>query len=71
MTKVPLPSVKTSSKGLFQEESDLLTVRRSDAFDPDAYKLMEESGYGFNKPSSPGHVIDAKPYGPNDVQKMV
>jgi len=32
---------------------------------------MEESGYGFPKPLSLGHVIKAKPYGPNATQKMI
>jgi len=39
----------------------------SDGFDPDAYNLIEESGYDFSKPSSPRQVIDAKPYGLNDM----
>jgi len=32
---------------------------------------VEESGYDLSKASSPGHAIDAKPYGSNDTQKMV
>jgi len=67
MTKAPLPGVVTCSKGLLQEESDLLTVSTSYGFDLDAYKLMEESGYEFTKQLSLGHVIDPKPYGPNDT----
>ena len=43
----------------------------SDGFNPDAYKLIEESGYVFNKPPSTGNVIDTKPYGPKDMQKRV
>jgi len=70
-TKAPLPSVASSSKGLLQEESDLPMVCTSDGFNSDAYKLMEESGYDFSKPPSLGHIIDAKPYGLNDKQKMV
>jgi len=71
MTKAPLPRVATSSKGFLREESDLLTVHTSDGFDSDAYKLIEESSYHFSKRPSPGHVINAKPYGPIDTQKMV
>jgi len=70
MTKAPFPGVATSSKGLLQEESNFLTVCTSNGFDPDAYKLME-SAYDFSKSPSPGHVIDTKPYRPNNMQKMV
>jgi len=68
MTKAPLPGITTSSKGLLQEESDLPTVCTSDRFYSEAYELMEESGYNFSKPPSPGHIIDAKPYEPNDIK---
>jgi len=71
MTKAPFLVVVTSFKGLFQEESNLPIVHTSDGFDSDAYKLMEELGYNFSKLPSPGHVIDEKPCGPNDAQKMV
>jgi len=69
MMKAPFHGVATSSKGLLQEESNLPMVHISDVFDPKAYKLMEESRYDFNKSPSPKHVIGAKPYGPNDVEK--
>jgi len=68
MTKTPLPGVVTSSKSLLQEESDLLIVCISDRFDH-AYKLMEELRYNFSKLLSPGHVIDAKLYGPMTCKK--
>jgi len=71
MTKAPFPSILTSYKGLLQEESKLPTVRTSDGFDPDIYKLLEESGYDFSKPPSPGYVIDAKPDGPNGAKNGV
>jgi len=71
MTKAPFLGVTTSFKSLLQEESNMPTVHTSDGFDPDAYKLMEESGYDFRKSSSLVYVIDAKPYGPNGAQKMV
>jgi len=71
MTKVPFLGVVTSSKSLLQEERNLLTVHTSDGFDPDANKLMKEPGYDFSTPPSLGNIIDAKPYEPNDAQKMV
>ena len=75
MTKARLPGVITSSEGLLQKESDLPMVCTSDGFNLDACKLIEESGYDFNKPPSLGHVIDAKPYGVlgevNEVQSFV
>ena len=46
-------------------------VHTSDGFDPDAYKLIEESEYDFNKLPSLGHVIDAKALGLNEAQKRV
>jgi len=42
----------------------------SDGFDPNTYKLMEELGYDFSKPPSPGHVIYARPRGGNDTKKI-
>jgi len=71
MTKARFPCVATLFKGLLQEERNLPTVHTSDGFDPDAYKLMEESRYDFSKPPSLGLVINAKPDGPNVAQKMV
>jgi len=68
MTKKALPGAVTSSKGLLQEESDLPTVHTSDGFDPNTYKLIKKSRYDFIKPPSMGHVIEAKCYGPNDMQ---
>jgi len=62
MTKAPFSGVATSSNGLLQEESNLPMVHTSDGFDPNAYKLMEESRYDFSKLASLGHVIDAKAY---------
>ena len=71
MTKAPPLGVATSSNSLLQEESGLPMARTSDGFDPDAYKLMEELGYHFSKPPSLRYIIDAKPYGLNDKQKVV
>jgi len=71
MIKAPFPGVGTSSNGLLHEESNLSTVYTSHEFNPDAYKLMEESGYDFSKPPCPGNIINIKPYEPNDAQKMV
>jgi len=71
MTKAPFPGVVAFAKGVLQEKSNLPTVYTGDGFDPDAYKSMEESGYDFSELPSLGHVIDAKPYEPNDAKKMV
>jgi len=70
-TKAPLPSFVTSSKGLLQEESDLPRVCTSNVFNPNACKLMEKFGYEFSEPPSLGHVIEEKPYGLNDMQKII
>jgi len=61
MTKAAFPCVATLSKGSLQEERNLPTVHTSHGFDPDAYKLIEESGYHFNKLPSLGYVIDTTP----------
>ena len=71
MTKAPLPGITTSSRGLLREENNLLTAHTTDGFDPDPYKLMEELRYNFPKLLSLGQVIEAKPYGANDTQKMI
>ena len=65
------PCVITSFKGLLQDESDLSMVRTSDVFDPNKCKLMEKSVYDFSKPPSLGHVFKAKPYMPNNTQKLI
>ena len=70
MTKARFPSIVTSSKGFLQEKNDLSTMCTSDGFGQDTYKLIKESGYDFSTPS-PEHVIDAKPCGAKDMQKMV
>jgi len=69
LTKAALPSFATSSKGLHQEESNLPRVHTSDGLDPNVYKLMEKSIYDFSKPPPLGHVVEAKPYRFNDMQK--
>jgi len=46
-------------------------VRTSNGFYLDAYKLLEELGYVFIKALFLGHVIEAKPYGPNDMPRMI
>jgi len=66
-TKSPFPDVTTSSKCFHQAESNLLMVHTSYGFDPDAYKLMEESGYDSSKPPSSRHVINAKLHRLNDT----
>jgi len=43
MNKAPFLGLATSSKGMLQNESNLLTVHTSNGFDPDANKLMKKS----------------------------
>jgi len=43
----------------------------NDGFDLNAYKLVEKFGYDFSKSPSLGYVIEAKPYGVNDLEKMI
>jgi len=35
------------------------------------YKLTKKFDYDFNKPTSLGYVIEAKPYRLNDTQNMI
>ena len=71
LTNVPLLRFLTSSKGLLQEENNLPKVQKSDGFDLNAYKLMRRLGYDFSNQPSLGHVIKAKPYRLDDLQKMI
>jgi len=43
----------------------------SDGFDLNVYKLMKRSSYDFGKPPFFGSVIEARPYGLNDNQKII
>ncbi|XP_057246772.1 uncharacterized protein LOC130589519 [Beta vulgaris subsp. vulgaris] len=40
-------------------------------FDPNAYKLLANSGYDFENPASMGNVIEVEPHGINDTQKKL
>ena len=71
LTKAPLPGFITSSRDLLQEERDLPKVYTSDRFDPNLCKLMKKSSYDFNTPTSIGYVTEVKPYGLNDMQKII
>jgi len=71
LTKAPLLGFVASSKGSLQEESDLPKMRTSDRFDPNAYELMKKFGYEFSQPTSLGLVIEAKPYGLNNTQRVI
>ena len=71
VTRSPLSGFIVSSKCSLQEESHLPKVRTHDGFDPNAYRLMKNSSYDFNKPVSLGHVIEAKPHGINETQKKI
>ena len=69
LTKASLPSFVASSKGSLQEESELLMMRVSDEFDPNAQNLMKRPSYDFSKPTPLGHVIEVKPRGLNSTQR--
>jgi len=71
ITATPLLGIIASSRGLFQKEGGLPKARTSDGFDPNAYKLIKRSGYHFSKPPLLGSVIEVRPYGLNDTQKMI
>jgi len=71
MVRAPLPGFVGSSKGLLQEKGGLLKAHISDGFDPNAYKLVKRSDYNFSKPQLLGSVIEARPYGIYDTQKMI
>jgi len=58
----PLPLFHSSHKGLLEEESELPMVCASDEFNLNAYKLTKKFDYDFSKPTSLGHVVEAKPY---------
>jgi len=70
ITKAPLPDFVASLRGLLQKESELSSVRRSDGFNLNVYMMMKSS-YNFSKPPPLGNVIEARPYEPNDTQKMI
>ena len=71
MATVPLIGFIASSRGLFQEESNLRRVCTRDGFDLNAYKLLKKSGYDFSKPRPLGNVIDVRLYGLNSKQKVI
>jgi len=71
MATTSLPGFGAFSGGLIQEEGGLPKAHISDVFDLNAYKLMKRPGYDFSKPPLLGNVIDARPYGLNDTQKMI
>jgi len=70
MTKAPFLGVATSSKGLLQEESNLLTVHTSDGLDPDIYKLMEESGKTSTNRHLQGTSLTQNLMGPMTSKKL-
>ena len=71
MATTPLCGFVASSRGLLQEEGSLPKARTSDGFDSNGYKLVKRSGYGFSKLPLLESVIEERPYGLNDTQKMV
>jgi len=62
LAKASLLGFVSSSKGLFQEESNLTRVCTGDGFSPNEYKLMGKSNYDFSIPPSLGHVIKTKAF---------
>jgi len=71
MAVTPLPDFVASSRDLLQEEGGLPKACISDGFDLNAYKLMKRSDYDFSKPPLLESLIEARPYGLNDTQKML
>jgi len=67
----PFLDFVASYRGPLQEEGGLSKVCTSDGFDQNAFKLMKRSGYDFGKPPVLGIVVEARPYGLNDTQKMI
>jgi len=71
MAPTLLPSFVASYIGLLQEEGNLPRARKSDGFDPNAYKPMKKSGCDFSKPPPLRNVIKIRPHAINDTQKMI
>ena len=71
LTKVSLPGFVASSKDSLQEESELSKMAISGGCYPNAHKLMKRSSYDFSQSTSLGHVIEAKPYGLNSMQRVI
>jgi len=71
LTKASHPGFVASSIGSLQEESDISKMCISDGFDPNAHKLMKRSSYDFSQPTSLGHVIEVKPHGLNNTQRIL
>ena len=71
VSRHPLPGFVSSSKAFLKEEEVLPHTHTKDGFDPNAYKLMERAGYNFQNPATLGKVIEVKPYGLNNTQKMI
>ena len=71
VSRQPLPGFVSSSKALLKEENDLPHTRTKEGFDPNAYKLMERASYDFQNPATLGKVIEVKPHGLNETQKMI
>ena len=46
-------------------------MRISDGFGPNAHKLMKKPNYDFIQPTSLRHVIKAKPYRLDSMQRVI
>ena len=66
-----LPGFVSFSKALLKEEEGLPHTRTKQGFDPNAYKLVERVGYYLQNPTILGKVIEVKPHGLNETQKMI
>ena len=71
MVRAPFPCFVASSRGWLQEEGGLPKECTSEGFDSNVYKLIKRSGNDFSKPPLLGSVIEVRPYGHNDTQKMI
>ena len=71
LTQASFSGFIDSSKGLLQEESELSKMHINDGFDLNAHKLMKRPNYDSSQPTSLGHVIEAKPYGLNNLQRVI
>jgi len=60
-----IPGFVVSSK----ESDGLPSVRTTEGFDPNAYKLMEKAGYDFQNPATLGKVVEVKPHGLTETQR--
>ena len=71
MATTPPASLLLLLEAYSKNKGGLPKMRTSDGLDSNVYKLMKRSNYNFSKPPLLGNIIEAKPYGLNDTQKMI